>query len=92
MLTRARNPSKQIEQTKTEIRTRGRRARTFLVLDLRLDGGDSVAALDLEDDGLPRKRLHEDLHHRLLLRDLTHQVRYFDEAETKVRLGGLGAL
>lgn len=49
------------------------RANTFLVLDLRLDGGDGVAALDLEDDGLPRHRLHEDLHH-LLHRDLTHPV------------------
>jgi hypothetical protein len=37
-------------------------ASTFLVLDLGLDGGDGVAALDLEDGGLPRQRLHEDLH------------------------------
>ena len=37
-------------------------ANTFLVLDLSLDGGDGVAALDLEDGGLPRQRLHEDLH------------------------------
>ena len=42
-------------------------ANTFLVLDLSLDGGDGVAALDLEDGGLPRQRLHEDLH----LLDLT---------------------
>jgi hypothetical protein len=38
------------------------RARTFLVLDLGLDVVDGVAALDLESDGLPRQRLHEDLH------------------------------
>jgi len=37
---------------------------TFLVLDLGLDGGDGVAALDLQRDGLPRQRLHEDLHLR----------------------------
>jgi len=30
------------------------RGDTFLVLDLSLDGGDGVAALDLEDGGLPR--------------------------------------
>jgi hypothetical protein len=35
---------------------------TFLVLDLGLEGGDGVAALDLERDRLPRQRLHEDLH------------------------------
>lgn len=34
---------------------------TFLVLDLSLDGGDAVAALDLEDDGLPRRLVQEDL-------------------------------
>uniref|UniRef100_A0A453IGJ0 Uncharacterized protein n=1 Tax=Aegilops tauschii subsp. strangulata TaxID=200361 RepID=A0A453IGJ0_AEGTS len=34
----------------------------FLVLDLCLDGVDGVAALHLEGDGLPRQRLHEDLH------------------------------
>jgi len=37
---------------------------TFLVLDLGLDGGDGVAALDLQRDGLPRQRLHKDLHLR----------------------------
>ena len=37
---------------------------TFLVLDLGLDVGDGVAALDLQRDGLPRQRLHEDLHLR----------------------------
>jgi len=31
-------------------------------LDLGLDIVDGVAALDLERDGLPRQRLHEDLH------------------------------
>jgi hypothetical protein len=31
-------------------------------LDLGLDIVDGVAALDLESDGLPRPRLHEDLH------------------------------
>ena len=31
-------------------------------LDLGLDIVDGVAALDLEGDGLPSKRLHEDLH------------------------------
>jgi hypothetical protein len=35
---------------------------TFLVLDLGLDVVDGVAALDLKRDGLPRQRLHEDLH------------------------------
>ena len=35
---------------------------TFLVLDLSLDILDSVAGLNLEGDGLPRQRLHEDLH------------------------------
>lgn len=35
---------------------------TFLVLDLCLDIFDSVAGLDLKSDGLPRQRLHEDLH------------------------------
>uniref|UniRef100_A0A453IGN4 Uncharacterized protein n=1 Tax=Aegilops tauschii subsp. strangulata TaxID=200361 RepID=A0A453IGN4_AEGTS len=34
----------------------------FLVLDLGLDVVDGVAALHLEGDGLPRQRLHEDLH------------------------------
>ena len=34
----------------------------YLVLDLGLDIVDGVAALDLEGDGLPRQRLHEDLH------------------------------
>ena len=38
------------------------RSRTFLVLDLGLDIVDGVAALDLEGDGLPCQRLHEDLH------------------------------
>ena len=37
---------------------------TFLVLDLGLDIFDGVAALDLQRDGLPRQRLHEDLHLR----------------------------
>jgi hypothetical protein len=40
----------------------GTRVHTFLVLDLGLDIVDGVAALDLESDGLPRQRLHEDLH------------------------------
>lgn len=35
---------------------------TFLVLDLCLDIFDSVAGLNLKGDGLPRQRLHEDLH------------------------------
>ena len=35
---------------------------TFLVLDLGLDIFDGVAGLNLEGDGLPRQRLHEDLH------------------------------
>ena len=35
---------------------------TFLVLDLGLDIVDGVATLDLEGDGLPGQRLHEDLH------------------------------
>lgn len=35
---------------------------TFLILDLSLDIFDSVAGLNLEGDGLPRQRLHEDLH------------------------------
>jgi len=34
---------------------------TFRVLDLGLDIFDGVAALDLQRDGLPRQRLHEDL-------------------------------
>jgi hypothetical protein len=37
---------------------------TFLVLYLRLVVGDGVATLDLQRDGLPRQRLHEDLHLR----------------------------
>ena len=36
--------------------------RTFLVLDLGLDIVDSVAALHLERDRLPRQGLDEDLH------------------------------
>lgn len=39
---------------------------TFLVLDLGLDIFDSVTGLDLKGDGLPRQRLHEDLHVRRL--------------------------
>lgn len=35
---------------------------TFLVLDLCLDILDGVAGLNLKGDGLPRQRLHEDLH------------------------------
>lgn len=35
---------------------------TFLILDLCLDIFDGVAGLNLKGDGLPRQRLHEDLH------------------------------
>merc|ERR1719215_548061 len=34
----------------------------FLVLDLRLDVINGVRRLDVQRDGLPRQRLHEDLH------------------------------
>src|SRR5688572_13801412 len=47
---------------RTKEKVAGEHTRTFLVLDLGLDVGDGVAALDLQRHRLPRQRLHEDLH------------------------------
>jgi hypothetical protein len=52
---------------------------TFLVLDLGLDVVDGVAALDLKRDGLPRQRLHEDLHLASLSLSLSCSVSDPDE-------------